>query len=149
MLSFLLASGCSTGDSVPRGQVTGKVLGEDGKPVHGYRIVYTNEETGTAGTGAIELDGSYEVAHRGMPGLPANLTYIVTVIPVKPEPMTSEEYDAFMDAPPRVQAQMERERQPETSGNIPEELFNTRTSQLKFVVEEGSQTNDINLSIAE
>ncbi|MEW4561819.1 hypothetical protein AB1K70_04795 [Bremerella sp. JC770] len=149
MIAILLATGCTTGDSVPRGQVTGKVLGDDGEPVHGYRIVYTNEETGTAGTGAIGVDGSYEVVHRGVPGLPANLTYIVTVVPAKPKSMTSEQYDAFMDASPREQARIERERQPEMSENVPEEFFNTRTSQLKFVVKEGDQTNDVILSNAE
>lgn len=137
--------GCNAGQSIPLGEVTGKVIDGDGQPLTGCQVVYANEESGVAGSSEVSADGTYTILYRGKPGLPANTTYKICVVPKDPEPLTGEQYDDYMNASPRKQREIDRQRL-EGSAEIPAKYIDLRTSGLEFHIEEGKQVNDIAIS---
>lgn len=134
--------GCNAGQSTPLGEVTGKVIDGDGQPLTGCQVVYAHEESGVAGSADVRADGTYTILYRGKPGLPANTTYKICVVPKDPEPLSGEEYDAYMNASPRRQREIDQQRQ-KGLAEIPAKYIDLRTSGLEFHVEEGKQVNDI------
>lgn len=142
VLPMLACFGCNLGASVPMGEVTGKVVNADGEPMGGCVVIYAHEESGTGGSGEVRDDGSYSILYRGNPGLPANFTYRISLKPKESEPFTEEEYDKYMNAPPRVQKQMDQARQ-EALADVPSRYRDLRTSGLEFHVQTGKQVNNI------
>lgn len=144
-LAIPVCLGCGQGQSIPLGEVSGKVLDEEGQPMMGCQVVYAHEESGIAGSSEVLSDGTYTIRYRGKPGLPANTTYKICVVPKDPEPLTGEEYDAYMNASPRKQREIDQRRQ-EGLAEVPERYLDLRTSGLEFHVEEGTQVNNITIS---
>ncbi|MEW4565431.1 hypothetical protein AB1K70_23090 [Bremerella sp. JC770] len=126
------------------GEVSGKVVNADGEPMRGCVVIYAHEESGKGGSGEVHDDGTYSISYRGEPGLPADFTYRISVKPKELKPYSDEEYDKYMNAPPRVQKQMDQARQ-EVLADVPSKYRDIRTSGLEFRVKAGKQVNNITL----
>lgn len=124
----VVASGCSGGDSTPKGKVQGKVTLKGGSLPAGASIAFSGGTGG--GSAAIDATGTYKLNE----GIPVG-SYRVSIVP----PTTSQSPEEAMKAAMAGKAA-------DPSGGIPAKYLDPAQSGLTFDVKAGN--NDANFDLS-